>query len=245
MKALNFPVNGFFIDLAANDAVWASNTFALEQHFGWKGKNSTMPHLLIIAFDSRAHPFRPYSNKPAGICIEPNPQYWTRLAFRKCHVLGSFVGANNGDEVTVRLGEAAHGPYSGIVGNDFDNKRAKEKDKEKRYTASLLSILKMFNAPPMIDYLSLDVEGAETFIMKAFPFDQYKFKCLTIERPSEELQQLLNRHGYKKLTDLKRGDTLWGHSSVYDSAKANLAKHPEEIEAKVVSHWPAHVKDKQ
>lgn len=37
MKALDFPENGFFIDLAANDAVWASNTFVLEQHFGWNG----------------------------------------------------------------------------------------------------------------------------------------------------------------------------------------------------------------
>jgi hypothetical protein len=41
MKALDFPQNAFFVDLAANDAVWASNTFVMEQSFGWKGKFPT------------------------------------------------------------------------------------------------------------------------------------------------------------------------------------------------------------
>jgi hypothetical protein len=40
MKALDFPENAFFVDLAANDAVWASNTFVMEQSFGWKGKDT-------------------------------------------------------------------------------------------------------------------------------------------------------------------------------------------------------------
>jgi hypothetical protein len=72
----------------------------------------------------------------------------------------------------------------------MDNKGASKKalkGAEPRYTASLRSILKKFNAPSMIDYLSLDVEGAELFIMKDFPFDEHKFKLLTIERPKDQL----------------------------------------------------------
>lgn len=34
-KVFGFKSSGFFVDLAANDAVWASNSFALEQNFGW------------------------------------------------------------------------------------------------------------------------------------------------------------------------------------------------------------------
>ena len=34
-KVFQFKKNGYFVDLAANDAVWASNTFAMEQNFGW------------------------------------------------------------------------------------------------------------------------------------------------------------------------------------------------------------------
>lgn len=37
MKALGFARDGYFVDLAANNAVWASNSFALEQNFGWTG----------------------------------------------------------------------------------------------------------------------------------------------------------------------------------------------------------------
>jgi hypothetical protein len=36
-QVLNFKQGGFFVDLAANDAVWASNTFILESNFNWKG----------------------------------------------------------------------------------------------------------------------------------------------------------------------------------------------------------------
>ena len=55
----------------------------------------------------------------------------------------------------------------GIVGNQFDNKRV-EKDAEsvQLYTVPLLEVLQRHEAPPVIDYLSLDVEGAEFLIMK-------------------------------------------------------------------------------
>jgi hypothetical protein len=36
-QVLNFKQGGFFVDLAANDAVWASNTFVLESNFKCKG----------------------------------------------------------------------------------------------------------------------------------------------------------------------------------------------------------------
>ena len=53
----------YFIDLAVNDAIKWSNTLLFEQK-GW-----------------------------GGLCIEPNPTYWYGLAaFRKCLILGSFVG---------------------------------------------------------------------------------------------------------------------------------------------------------
>lgn len=202
-KFFNFKREGFFVDLASNDAVWASNTFALEQNFGWR-----------------------------GICIEPNPMYWYRLSFRNCHVVGSIVGGETNVEVDVVLGEAHHGPYGGIVGSDFDNKKLNKKDdgSNKRYTVSLVSILQMFNAPNVIDYLSLDVEGAETYIMKGFPFDKYMIKCLTIERPKDELKSLLETNGYKHVLDFKRGDTLWAHESFYEEGKKFATTNANEID---------------
>jgi hypothetical protein len=204
-KFLNFRRNGYFVDLAANDAVWASNTFSLEQNFGW-----------------------------TGICIEANSQYWYRLSFRKnCHVVGAIVGGReNNVEIEVKLGEAHHGPFGGIVGEAFDNKvggKKKKKGKKKRYTVSLETILKTFDAPKVIDFLSLDVEGAETYIMKDFPFDEYRFLVMTVERPKEELLAILEKNGYKKVIDIKAGDTLWAHESVYEEGKQYVDASRQEI----------------
>ncbi|CAB9498477.1 Methyltransferase FkbM [Seminavis robusta] len=210
-KFFDFKSNGYFVDLAANDAVWASNTFALEQNFDWK-----------------------------GICIEANPVYWYRLSFRTgCHVVGSIVGGQDFEEITVSLPNdpKKSGPFGGIVGKGFDNKNAKQP--EPRFTASLVSILQKFNAPKVIDYLSLDVEGAEEFIMKEFPFHQpYTFRVISIERPKSVLKKKLQDAGYKHVMDFKRGDTLWAHSSVYEEGKQRVETKRHEIQKHKLDAWP-------
>ena len=61
--AYNRSREKFFVDLASNDAVTSSNTLLLEQN-NWR-----------------------------GLCIEPNPIYWYRLAsYRTCSVIGAMVG---------------------------------------------------------------------------------------------------------------------------------------------------------
>ena len=58
---LGYKRNGYFIDLAANDAVKLSNTRALERDYGW-----------------------------SRICIEPNPRYHDRhQAVRTCRLSSS------------------------------------------------------------------------------------------------------------------------------------------------------------
>lgn len=177
--------NGYFLDLAANDAVEFSNTLALEQ-YGWK-----------------------------GLCIEPNPAYWYGLSHRKCTVVGALVGGGqNKEQVSVKF----RGVYGGIVGR-LDDKLANRKKEPpapevQRYTAPLVDVLERFQVPSRIDYLSLDVEGAEYLIMQHFPFDRYLIRVLTIERPSEELRHLLQQHGYIFLKDLAWwGETLWAHTT--------------------------------
>ena len=175
--------NGYFIDLAANDAKEFSNTLVLERH-GWK-----------------------------GLCIEPNPNYWYGLSHRSCTVVGALVGATK-EVVTVKF----RGVYGGIVGT-MDNQLANRKhepnaNEEERYTAPLVEVLTQFHVPTTIDYLSLDVEGAEYLIMKYFPFDQYQIKIMTVERPDEPLRQLLKENGFVFLKDLAWwGETLWAHTS--------------------------------
>ena len=179
--------NGYFIDLAANDAVRISNTYALEANYDW-----------------------------SGLCLEPNPIYWPGLAYRNCQVVAAVVGGRTMEEVEFYFPKDK-APKGGIVGQDFDNKDIKKVETQKRYTVSLLDVFRKFQVPRVIDYLSLDVEGAEDLVMSKFPFSEYLFHTLTVERPSTTLADLLTSHGYILLTTLKeRTETLWVHSSIKD-----------------------------
>ena len=177
IKILNYKRNGYFIDLAANDAVGLSNTLALEQHYDW-----------------------------TGLCIEPNPEYWYDLAFRKCQTVGAFVGKNDDEEFSVVFAKKH------LAGIEF--KGTKRRDSVQRRTASLKRVFELFNVPSEIDYLSLDVEGAEQFVMEAFPFDKYRFSLLTIEWIPDGLKKILMMNGYKLVHHFRDWETLWVHESL-------------------------------
>jgi hypothetical protein len=103
-----------------------------------------------------------------GLYIEPNPVYWYGLSHRRCTVVRALVGEKV-EAVNVKF----RGVFGGI-GGKMDEKLANWKreakvPQEKRYTAPLQEVLKRFNAPKQIGYLSLDVEGAEYLIMQNFP----------------------------------------------------------------------------
>jgi len=177
IKLLDYKRDGYFIDLAANDAVGLSNTYALERDYNWN-----------------------------GLCIEPNPEYWYGLAFRKCQTVGSMVGKNNDEEVSVVFNKKH------LAGIEFQG--TKRRDKTTRRTANLEKVFELFQVPNKIDFLSLDVEGAESFIMEAFPFDKYQFSVLTIEWVQDDLRKLLMRNGYKLVHHFQDWETLWVHTSM-------------------------------
>jgi hypothetical protein len=163
--------------------------------------------------------------------LEPNPAYWSSLSYRACHVVAAVVGNATMEQVTFRFPneKAAKG---GIVGRDFDNQEVDEttttrrRQKEESRVLSMVrlsDIFERFQVPSIIDYLSLDVEGAEEFVMGTFPFEKYQFNILTLERPSDALSMLLQNKGYKCLKTLKYGagqkprETLWVHQSMTES----------------------------
>lgn len=212
--------NGYFIDLAANDAKDLSNTVALEKH-GWNGRYNGFSRRSVIldaAFRKHVVPVDPLTLfglvSTTGLCVEPNPVYWYDLTHRKCTVVGALVGGPVVEKVSVKF----RGVFGGIVGKMDEGLANRKKEPhaavEERYTTPFHELLQEYNVPSTIDYLSLDVEGAEFLIMQYFPFDQYTIKVLTVERPSADLKALLGRHGYLMLKQLAWwGETLWAHRS--------------------------------
>lgn len=142
-----------------------------------------------------------------GLCIEANPLYVWGLSARKCTTVYAVVGNVTGAQQLFNM----EGVYGGLVGQQFDN-QIKRRHSQSFYTITLEAILRKFNAPTTIDYLSLDVEGAEEFILGNFPFNRYSFNTMTVERPSPNLHHILAINGYVFIRMLgAHGDSFYMH----------------------------------
>jgi len=153
-----------------------------------------------------------------GICLEANPQYMLGLSKRRnCKVVLAAVG--DGSEQTF----AFRGIFGGIVSDDFDNSPdAKDVQTTTMRTTPLRQLLTDLEAPKTIDYLSLDVEGAEYFVMQDFPFDEHKISVITVERPQEELVALLKKNGYHYLRrNSKFNDITWVDDDTYTAVNGS------------------------
>ena len=84
-----------------------------------------------------------------------------------------------------------------------------------------LSSAGTFKVPTRIDYLSLDIEGAEYQAMRSFPFHTYEFSVVSIERPARPLRELLVKMGYFYLCSpgFLFGEDMFFHKSLPMAAK--------------------------
>jgi hypothetical protein len=194
---------GFFIDLAAADAVGESNSIVLEQDYGWN-----------------------------GLCVEARASMMWGLAHRKCTVIQAVVGGQTGEEVTFNFhGGGTGGWTSGIVGPSMFNKAASGPDTTQRLrTVAIDTVLAHFEVPRVIDYFSLDVEGAEEGVILRFPWQQYTVLCMSIERPSSRVREILRRNGLVFLLRNPPGvggyDEIFIHESIpgFDSIRIELGE---------------------
>ena len=116
-----------------------------------------------------------------------------------------------------------------INGVDHDGGVFNVKEIEKRNLVSLMTVFNETNVPRVIDYLSLDVEGAESLVMEHFPWTYYTIKIVTIERPKRDLIRLLHSMGYEEVSVLSTwGESLWIH-------KASVLLSQEEIDTVAAS----------
>lgn len=170
-----------------------------------------------------------------GLCIEANPSYWFDLArYRSCDIVGAVIGNDHRTNESIPFAFPRHsapgkgvrdgGVMGGLVGYD-QKEGAKGTDAVDVYTVPIAEILERFDVPKVVDYMSLDVEGAEFFVMKNFPFHDYKIKILTVERPTADLVKLLTEKGYEKVKDLSRwGETLWVNSNFKNQMDLSQAR---------------------
>lgn len=194
LEILRNKRNGYFVDLAANNASHMSNTVMLERRNNW-----------------------------TGLCIEANPKYLWGLASRKCTVISAAVFSQSNKDIIFnfeRRDSPKSGPYAsslgGIVDSETDNKVA-IRHSAKYKTVSLAKLFNDFNVPRVIDYFSFDVEGAEWKILSTFPLNRYIFLVLSYERPSVEAHRKLSRSGYWFVRVMSKfGECIYVHRTIDD-----------------------------
>jgi FkbM family methyltransferase len=173
LSELGFKRDGYFVEFGATNGKDISNTWLLENTFGW-----------------------------TGIVAEPGKNWQEDLAKnRKCHVETKCVWSESGKVLT--FNQTRNPDLSCINDYSNSDQWAAQRMNGTTYdveTISLNDLLEKYNAPTEIDYLSIDTEGSEFEILSNFDFDKYKIKVITCEHnhtPMREfIQQLLAVYGY-------------------------------------------------
>ena len=178
---------GFFVEFGADDGVTLSNTFLLERDFNWK-----------------------------GIVCEPSIVSREKLiASRDCYIDLNCVTDKSGEVVSFI--ETGRG-LSSMEKYAYDDMWAEDRKEGYAYevpTISLSDLLDKYNAPDVIDYLSLDTEGSELDILTAYDFSRI-FKVITVEHNytdnREKIHDLLISKGYVRIMeDLSKWDDWYIH----------------------------------
>ena len=141
LSGTKFKRNGFFVEFGATNGIDISNTYLLEKEFLWRG---------ILAEPARCWQKEIVKNRNVHIEYD--------CVWKESGSFIEFSEVTNADLSTISLFNTK-GPY----------KKARRKGKTYNIaTISLIDLLKKYNAPKNIDYLSLDTEGSEYEILKAF-----------------------------------------------------------------------------
>lgn len=133
-----------------------------------------------------------------GVCIDPFPR---NMQQRTCQVFKQPVFAESGKKVQFR----AAGDLGGIASDLGKYKKyLNEAPMVEFTTATLDEILEKAKAPQWIDYMNIDVEGAEVDVLRGFSFDKHQIGALTIEHnfeteKREQIRKLMESNGYVRV----------------------------------------------
>jgi hypothetical protein len=175
---------GYFVDAGCCDGEYISNTYKLEK-LGWSG-------ICIDVFPKN------FERRPNSKVVEA-----ALYGIKDLEVEFIISKAPEISGINNHLGKKGTASYTGW--EPYVDKIIKVK------THLLHEILDANNAPEFIEYLSIDIEGVELEVLKTFPFDKYKFGCISLEHNYEEprrtqIKNLLKSKGYTYIKQVEADD---------------------------------------
>ena len=143
---------GFFVEFGASDAELLSNSWLLEQHYGW-----------------------------TGILAEPNPAQHSSLRSRRAILDTRCVYADTGSQMEFHATDnPVLSTLAQFSSADFHAPTRQARRSITVETVSLDDLLDEHRAPSVIDYLSIDTEGSEHDILAAYSF-RHRCRCISVE----------------------------------------------------------------
>jgi FkbM family methyltransferase len=142
---------GYFVEVGVGAGRRISNTYLLEQGFGW-----------------------------SGLLVEPNRSFHPSiLEDRSAFLEKRAAAAASGLHLTFH--EHKDGERSRLAGGDSAAPPPADVSAYQVETVRLDDLFKERAAPPHIDFLSIDTEGSELAVMHGIDWRQYRFGVLAIE----------------------------------------------------------------
>lgn len=175
--------SGIFIDAGAARPVRKNNTYFFEKERGWR-----------------------------GILVEANYRFVNELKdVRKNPIIDRPLWDEH--DVVVYFNTLSEHPTLATCIEDLDDEHKPKRDADAfcLYPMRTTTLSKIFedNGWEVIDYLSLDVEGAEVKALQGLDVDLNRARCITVEHNKreedrEEIFNLLSSSGYVRLSDEER-----------------------------------------
>jgi FkbM family methyltransferase len=180
---------GYFVEFGATDGVALSNTWRLEADLGW-----------------------------TGLLAEPFPAWHAALqANRRARIDHRCVWRRSGETLeflAVRtIPELAS--IKAYAGNDqHAAERLKSSETIPVQSVTLTDLLAEHGAPRTIDYLSVDVEGAELDALESLDFERFRPRIVTVEHNFDEarrtgIESLLGSQGFVREFEQFSGFDDW------------------------------------
>ncbi len=204
---------GYFVELGANDGVTQSNSLYFEKHRAWRGLLvEPTPHNYLKCRKNRAA----RSQVVCAACVAFDyDQEFVRIAYSNLMSTPVNLQSDIRDPMAhARLGERFLRDQEMVF--EFG-----------AVARTLNDLLIEAQAPATIDFLSLDVEGAELEVLKGIDHGHFRFKYLLVEcRDFESLNGYLEQQGYTFVEALSGQDYLFrSHTGLENGGEAGAAKY--------------------
>lgn len=189
--------NGFYVDVGAHNGITFSNSYFFDKERNWK-----------------------------GICIEPLPEVYSKLCKNRNNSINLNLAIDNKNAVVNFVSNNGYTEMLSGIQEHLDKRHISRINQENKLTGANTNIIQVQTRPlkdiftdnniSHINYLSIDVEGAEKQVIESIDFDKVFIDVIGFENNYQDVSipivDLLKSKSYKHL-NYKGTDIMMIHSN--------------------------------